>query len=53
MELVVTGMLNKDIAKELDISIKTVEVHRANVMDKMAVKSVADLVRISLNIENS
>ena len=53
MELVVTGILNKDIAKELDISIKTVEVHRANVMDKMAVKSVADLVRISLNIENS
>ena len=53
MQLVVAGMLNKDIAKILEISIKTVEVHRANVMDKMSVKSVADLVRMSLDIENS
>ena len=53
MELVVVGMLNKDIAKELEISIKTVEVHRANVMDKMSAKSVADLVRMSLEVENS
>jgi len=48
MDHVVAGTLNKDIAKKLEISIKTVEVHRANVMDKMAVSSVADLVRISL-----
>ncbi|MCW8901227.1 MAG: response regulator [Gammaproteobacteria bacterium] len=48
MDHVVAGMLNKDIAKKLEISIKTVEVHRANVMDKMAVSSVADLVRASL-----
>ena len=53
MELVVIGMLNKDIAKKLKISIKTVEVHRANVMDKMSAKSVADLVRMSLEVENS
>lgn len=53
MDLVVVGMLNKDIAKELEISIKTVEVHRANVMDKMSAKSVADLVRMSLDIENN
>ena len=53
MELVVVGMLNKDIAKELEISIKTVEVHRANVMDKMSAKSVADLVRMSLEAENN
>ena len=53
MELVVVGMLNKDIAKELEISIKTVEVHRANVMDKMSAKSVADLVRMSLDVGNS
>ena len=45
---VVAGTLNKDIAKKLEISIKTVEVHRANVMDKMCVASVADLVRASL-----
>lgn len=48
MEHVVAGTLNKDIAKKLDISIKTVEVHRANVMEKMKVSSVADLVRASL-----
>ena len=53
MELVVAGMLNKDIAKELEISIKTVEVHRANVMDKMSANSVADLVRMSLELENN
>ena len=52
MELVVVGMLNKDIAKELEISIKTVEVHRANVMDKMSANSITDLVRMSLDIEN-
>ena len=52
MELVTTGILNKDIAKQLKISIKTVEVHRSNVMDKMAVSSVADLVRISLEVKD-
>ncbi len=51
MELVITGKLNKDIAKQLEISIKTVEVHRANVMDKMDVNSVADLVRRSLEVK--
>lgn len=53
IKLVVSGMLNKDIAKELEISIKTVEVHRANVMDKMSANSVADLVRMSLEVEKS
>ena len=52
MQLVTTGMLNRDIAKQLEISIKTVEVHRANVMDKMAVNSVADLVRMSLEVKD-
>ena len=51
MDLVVSGMINKDIAKQLEISIKTVEVHRANVMDKMAVTSIADLVRMSLEVK--
>lgn len=53
MDHVVTGTLNKDIAKQLGISIKTVEVHRANVMTKMEATSIADLVRMSLEIENS
>lgn len=52
MELVVTGKLNKDIAKQLEISIKTVEVHRANVMDKMNVSTVADLVRMSMEVKD-
>ena len=51
MGLVVTGKSNKDIAQQLEISIKTVEVHRANVMDKMAVTSIADLVRKSMEVK--
>ena len=45
MELVVAGLLNKQIAAQLGISIKTVEVHRARVMEKMRADSLADLVR--------
>lgn len=45
--LVVTGMLNKQIASELGISEKTVKVHRARVMEKMQAGSVADLVRLA------
>lgn len=52
MGLVVKGKANKDIAKQLGISIKTVEVHRANVMEKMAVCSVAALVRLSLEVQD-
>jgi len=45
MELILAGKLNKQIADVLNISIKTVEVHRARIMDKMAVRSVAELVK--------
>lgn len=48
MDLVVDGKLNKQIAYELDISISTVEVHRANVMRKMEAKSLAELIKINL-----
>jgi len=45
--LVVTGMLNKQIAAALGISEKTIKVHRARVMDKMRARSVAELVRLA------
>jgi FixJ family two-component response regulator len=45
--LVVTGMLNKQIASELEIGEKTVKVHRARVMEKMRAGSVAELVRLA------
>ena len=45
--LVVTGMLNKQIASELGIGEKTVKVHRARVMEKMQAGSLAALVRLA------
>jgi two-component system response regulator TtrR len=48
MQRVVEGKQNKIIAGELDISVKTVEFHRAKVMEKMGVASVAELVQLTL-----
>ena len=45
--LVVTGMLNKQIAYELGVGLKTIKVHRARVMEKMRAASVAELVRLA------
>jgi FixJ family two-component response regulator len=45
--LVVTGMLNKQIAFDLGTSEKTIKVHRARVMEKLGADSLADLVRIA------
>jgi FixJ family two-component response regulator len=48
MECVVAGKINRIIAEELAVSIKTVEVHRARIMEKLQVHTVADLVRLSM-----
>lgn len=45
--LVVSGMLNKQVAFELGIAEKTIKVHRARVMEKMGARSFADLVRFA------
>ncbi len=46
LDAVVTGKMNKTIAYDLDISIKTVEAHRARVMEKMQATSLAHLIRM-------
>lgn len=46
MQLVVTGLLNKQIASELGTAEKTIKVHRGRVMKKLRVVSVAELVRL-------
>ena len=46
MQLVVSGLPNKLIADQLDISVRTVEVHRARVFDKMEVKSAVELTNL-------
>jgi len=51
LDLIIVGKLNKQIADVLGISIKTVEVHRARVMEKMAAQSLAELVQNVMAIE--
>jgi two-component system response regulator DctR len=46
MQRVIAGLANKQIADELAISVRTVEVHRARVFDKMAVKSAVELANL-------
>ena len=51
LELIIAGKLNKQIADTLGISIKTVEVHRARVMEKMGANSLAELVQHVVALE--
>jgi len=50
MELTVAGLSNKEIALQLDISSKTVENHRAWVMERIGARNLADLVRMAMQI---
>ncbi len=51
MGLVVSGLSNKSIARQLGIAYRTVEVHRAHLMEKMRVRSSADLIRTVLAVK--
>lgn len=51
MDLVVLGKLNKVIAHELGLSIRTVELHRARLMEKMEARTFSDLVRMAVALE--
>jgi DNA-binding NarL/FixJ family response regulator len=46
--LVVEGATSKEIARKLDISVKTAENHRANILDKLGVRNTAELVRYAV-----
>ncbi len=53
LRLVAVGKLNKQIAVELDIVEKTVKVHRGRAMQKLGVRSVADLVRLADRLDDA
>ena len=53
MKMVVAGKRNKVIALELSVSQSTVEAHRARVMEKMEARSLSDLMRMVLAVEDS
>ena len=50
LRLVVEGLPNKQVADQLDISVRTVEVHRSRVFDKMGVKSAVELANLMRNV---
>ena len=51
MRLVVAGLPNKLVAEQLDISVRTVEVHRARVFDKMGARSAVDLANLLRGVQ--
>ena len=53
LQLILEGKINRDIAKQLSISIKTVEYHRNNIRQKLNVKSSAELIKLSLQYQQT
>lgn len=53
MALIAQGKLNKVIAYDLGLSVRTVELHRARIMDKMEARHFSDLVRMSMVLEGA
>jgi FixJ family two-component response regulator len=53
LDLMIQGKQNKAVAQELGVSPRTIEIHRARVMEKMDVQSVAELVRMMLDQRQS
>ena len=51
MELVAVGTANKVIALDLDVSQRTVEIHRSHVMEKMGARNLAQLVRMHIQLQ--
>lgn len=51
MQLLVSGKLNKVIAEELAIAVRTVEVHRARIFEKMGVRSAVELVKLLASMD--
>lgn len=52
LEHVVQGLSSKSVAKVLDISYRTVELHRSHIMEKLRVRSVAELIRLVVERRN-
>jgi RNA polymerase sigma factor (sigma-70 family) len=53
LDLMTQGKQNKSIAQDLGVSPRTVEIHRARVMEKMNAQSVAELVRMMLDLDHA
>ncbi len=53
LDLMTQGKQNKAIAQDLGVSPRTIEIHRARVMEKMSVQSVAELVRMMLDLKHA
>jgi len=49
-EKLITGASNKEVGRRLGISPRTIEIHRARILKKLAVKSVADMVRMAMRL---